>query len=52
MSCFIFRSGSFEGEAGAMALSRSDSSMTGLGNVPRDSMTPWEELQLVLNLIK
>jgi hypothetical protein len=39
------QSGSAESEAGHVVMSRSDSAV--LGSVPRDNLTPWEELQLV-----
>jgi hypothetical protein len=39
------RSGSVESEGGHVVMSRSDSAV--LSSLPRDNLTPWEELQLV-----
>lgn len=45
----MHRSGSIESENGnnISVMARSDSTGAGMGTVPRDNLTPWEELQLV-----
>ena len=50
----MHRSGSIESENGnnLSVMSRSESTGAGLGTVPRDNLTPWEELQLVRRQVR
>ena len=41
------RSGSVESEGGHPLMARSESMGAGFGGAPRDSLSPWDELQLV-----